>query len=109
MKGAVTRRCLVLPLLAALAGCGAIDPLTRPGVWHPIGANDANLRATVANPQDLVNGAASPLADGTLAAAAVARYHADRVKPLPDSGLAAITLQGSGSSAAAAPAAPGQN
>lgn len=101
-------RALLLLLPAALAGCGAIDPLARPGVWHPTGANDANLRAMAANPQDLAGGVGSPLADGTLAAAAVARYHADRVKPLPDSGLAAITLGGSGANAAA-PAAPGQN
>ncbi len=105
-------RALPLPalLLASLAGCAATDPLTREGAWHPVGANDANLRAMIADPQDLVNGVPSRLADGGMAAAAVARYHAGRVKPLPDSGLAAIAVQGSGSSSgAAAPAAPGQN
>lgn len=100
---------LLFSLLATAAGCDVVDPLTRPGAWHPVGANDANLRAMVADPRDLANGVGSPLADGALAAAAVARYRAGRVKPLPDSGLAAITLTGGGGGAAAAPAAAEQN
>ncbi len=88
-----------LLLLGALAGCAGIDPLTRPGAWHPIGSNDANLLVMIANPLDLVNGAASPGADGAIAAAAVARYHADKVKPLPDSGVAQVTAVGFGASA----------
>lgn len=87
-----------LLLLTALAGCAGIDPLTRPGVWHPVGANDANLLAMIVNPLDLVNGAASPIADGAIAAGAVARYHADKVKTLPDSGVAQVSAVGFGAS-----------
>ena len=41
---------------ATLVGCAAEDPLTRPGLWTPIGANDANLRVMIADPKDLVSG-----------------------------------------------------
>ncbi len=88
-----------LLMLTALAGCAGVDPLTRPGVWHPVGANDANLLAMIVNPLDLANGAASPVADGAIAAGAIARYHADKVKALPDSGVAQLTTVGFGGSA----------
>src|ERR1700722_18591537 len=49
-------------LLLALAGCAQTDPYTRPGAWRPNGANDANLRAMVVVPSDLV--LARPAAHG---------------------------------------------
>ena len=79
-----------LILLLAVAGCAAIDPMTRSGTWSPTGANDINLQAMVANPQDLVSGTSAPVTDATIAAAAVNRYRIGKVKPLPDSGLAKI-------------------
>ncbi len=91
-----------LLLLGALGGCAGLDPLTRAGVWRPIGANEANLQAMVANPYDLTNGAASPVADGTIAADAVARYRAGKVRPLQDSGIALLTTSGAGAAPAAA-------
>ena len=90
---------LGVPLL--LGGCESIDPLTRPGVWHPVGANDATLAVMIAQPSELASGTAAPLADGAVAAAAVARYRAGKVKRLPQSGLAKITLSGSAAGAAA--------
>ena len=91
-----------LLLLAALSGCAALDPLTRPGAWHPNGANDANLTAMIADPMDLVTGAALPVADGTVVADAVARYRAGKVRTLPDSGVAKIEPVAFGVSAPAA-------
>ncbi len=96
-------RAVGLSLLLALSAC---DPLTRPGVWHPVAANDANLAAMVADPEDLVTGVPNRMADGQVAAAAVARYRAGKVKELPDSFIskvAPITVN----NGAAAPAAAG--
>ena len=89
-----------LLILLALGACTATDPLYTDAAWHPVGANDANLRAMIADPQDLLNGAPSAVADGGTAADAVARLRAGKVKDLPDSGLAKITLSGGGGSAA---------
>jgi hypothetical protein len=85
-----------------LGGCQRTDPYVRPGLWRPTEANDANLRAMVADPADLVEGRGATLSSGDLAAAAVARLRADAVKPLPDSSIAAVRVSGAG----AAPAAP---
>jgi hypothetical protein len=99
-----------LLLALAVAGCAGTDPLTRAGVWHPNGANRANLEAMAANPADLRAGHGSATADGDLAAAAVARLRQGRVRPLPQSGIAELHLQG-GEDAAPPdlppPAAPG--
>jgi hypothetical protein len=90
-------------LLLALAGCDKTDPYLRGGTWRPNGANEANLRAMVVVPSDLAAATPAGPADGGLAAAAVDRLRNDRVRPLPDSGVAQIVLVGSG--AAASPAA----
>ena len=82
-------RC-VLGFVLLLSACAAEDPLTRPGLWHPVGANDANLAAMVADPDDLVTGVADRRVDGQVAAAAVARYRAGKVKELPDSSIAKV-------------------
>ncbi len=49
-----------LCLLLALAACGP-EPFDREGTWRATGANEANLRAMVADPAHLTRGAA-PLA-----------------------------------------------
>ncbi len=95
----------MLLLAIVLAGCVDPDPLSRPGLWHPTGANDTNLRAMIVDPNDLVNGQASTLGDGRLAADAVERYRSGKLLPLPDSGVAKIQPVGFGSSSAAQPAA----
>ncbi len=47
-------------LLMLLGGCAdnpiTGDPFQQPGTWHTTGDNDANLRAMVADPRDLVAG-----------------------------------------------------
>jgi hypothetical protein len=101
----------LLLLVLALAGCNRTDPYLREGAWHPNGANEANLRAMVAVPADLATATPAGPADGGLAAAALDRLRHGRVTPLPDSGLAQITVVSGGSSAppAAAPAAGSGN
>jgi len=87
--------CCLLALL--LTGCDATDPYLRNGAWRPNGANAANLHAMVASPSDLVRGVVGP-GDGQQAAAALDRYRNDKVRALPDSGIAQIVpVAGSGS------------
>lgn len=95
--------CAMVPLLG-LAGCAQIDPLTRDGMWQPVGANTTNLRAMVAVPGDLVMGRAARTSDGNRAARAMDRLRTDRVYPLPESGISKIG--GTGGSAAPPSAAP---
>jgi type IV pilus biogenesis protein CpaD/CtpE len=91
-------RRLALPLLvaAALAGCDSLDPYDRPGTWRPTGANDANLRAMLVEPDELFVGTAETGADGHLGAVAVERLRADRVRELPATRLVRIGAGGGG-------------
>ncbi len=84
-------------LALALAGCDAMDPYRREGTWRPNGANDADLRAMVVSPSDLVWGVSSLDGNGQQAAAALDRYRNDKVRLLPDTGLAKIVPIASGS------------
>ncbi len=66
----------LIPLAAALVigGCTAQEPYERPGTWRATGANDANLRAMVANPSDLDRGVAPAApARGEMGALAASR------------------------------------
>jgi hypothetical protein len=86
-------------VLTVLVGCDQIDPYRRDGTWRPNGANEANLRAMIVVPSDLAVASHATPTDGTLAAAALSRLHRDRVRPLPDSGLAQVVPVGNGSAA----------
>ncbi len=92
---------LALALLA-LAGCEATEPYLREGTWRPTGSNDLNIAAQIIHPSELVRGVDYAPYDGTMPAAAVARYRAGKIKKLPDSGFAAIRIQGSSDNGAAA-------
>jgi len=82
---------------AALAGCGpAYDPLERAGVWTPEHVNRADLVLMAANPADLVRGTGETGTNGALAAAAVTRLEAGKVKKLPDAGLSEVRVTGQG-------------
>lgn len=85
---------LSLPLLAA--SCAAIDPYTRPGVWRPVGANESNLAVMAVRPAERVRGSAEAGVAGLAASTAVERLRTDRVRTLPDSGLARIVTIPSG-------------
>jgi hypothetical protein len=86
--------------IACLTGCaglaGLTDPYQRAGTWNPSHTNEANLRVMVANPADLVHGRGDNLAIGQTAAIAVERLRADKVKPLPDSGVAEVKTVSNG-------------
>lgn len=82
-------------ILALLGGCVA-DPYEVPGTWRPLGANEQNLRAMAARPADVLGGGGDLRADGQRAGNAVERWRADRVKPLPDSGVARLVPVASG-------------
>jgi hypothetical protein len=99
-------RFTVLLLLFALTACETTDPYLRAGAWRPNGANEANLRAMVVVPADLVAAVPPGRADGDLAAAAVDRLHHDHVRSLPDSGVAQIEVVGNGAAAGLAAALP---
>ena len=82
-----------------MAGCGPqYDPLTRAGLWNPEHVSRANLVLMAANPSDLVRGTGDPGSDGTLAAAAVQRLHANKLKKLPDAGLSEVHTSAQGTS-----------
>lgn len=96
------RRATAAVLLLALSGCSAIDPYTREGVWRPRGANDANLRLHVADPQMLDRGVDDPRSDGQMTTAAIQRLRTNRVHPLAAASVARLQATGS-----AAPAPTG--
>ncbi len=102
-----------ISVLLGLAGCADTDPYSREGIWRPSGTNEANLRAMVANPADLARGVGDGMGDSHQAEAAIERLRADKVKALPASGIAQISVtggssgSGSGSGAAAGGAAGG--
>lgn len=95
-------------LLLAVAGCQATDPYRRIGAWRPNHANTLNLAMMVANPADLLRGTGDGSSSGQQAVTAIDRLRSGRVKPLPDSGLAKITLTGSGAAAPAGAASGDQ-
>lgn len=94
----------LVAVLVALAGCQAVDPLYREGLWRPTGANDANLRAMVAVPSDLAWGAEATGGDGQRAARAVQRLRQGRTYPLHDVSISKIAPPRSGAGGSAAPA-----
>lgn len=102
-------RFLPFVLLLALGACSTDpfvqDPFTRAGTWAPSGDNDANLRAMVAQPHDLVAG--QPMDDslGAEAARPVARLLRGKRARLPQ--VSADTVYGAGGGSAAPAAAGG--
>ncbi len=86
-------------LIGALivSGCSAYDltdPYNRPGTYNPTGVNDANLRAMVVNPHDLVEGTGERTTTGAVAAPPVARLLAGKRYPLPDLNAASVNIVG---------------
>ena len=96
----------VWPVAALLvAGCSAdsFDPYKRPGTWNPTGDNDANLRATIVNPHDLVAGEGQSTTTGATAAAPVVRLIAGKRYPIPVAGVSTGAQPTETSPAAASP------
>jgi hypothetical protein len=67
------------------------DPLQHPQTWHTQGDNDANLRATVANPQDLVAGRGASDSLGLEAVPPIVRLLAGHRYPLPTANASTIS------------------
>ena len=80
--------------LVFISGCSydPFDPYQRPGTWVPDGTNDANLRAMVANPHDLVEGTGQGASSGAEAAPPVARVLEGKRYPLPNLNAAPIDV-----------------
>jgi hypothetical protein len=79
-------------LIAGCADSALFDPYKREGTWVPTGANDANLRAMVANPHDLVEGTGEHASSGAEAAPPVARVLAGKRYPLPQLNAASVDI-----------------
>jgi hypothetical protein len=71
----------------ALSACDKTDQIDRPGTWKlpPTGqgANDSNLRAMIANPNDLIAGQDSPGSLGVEAVPPVDLLYAGQRRQLP--------------------------
>ena len=87
-------------LLLGLAGC-IDDPFERPGTWQPAGVNDRNLRAMIADPEDLERGSAALRERGAAGANAATRLLTEQRRPLPATSSSRL-----GNEAAAPQAAP---
>ena len=75
-----------LLLLLTVAACTPDYPMDKPGTWNLQqcgGANDANLRAMVANPRDLIAGSGESTSVGREAVAPVDRLFTGKRPPLP--------------------------
>lgn len=100
---------LPLLLLAVLLPACATDPLDRPGTWRATRANEANLRAMIADPRDLAQGRDAGTSRGQAASVAIERLETGRRFPLPASTLSRVAPSGQepqGGSPANTPAAP---
>ncbi len=76
-------RRLGAPALMLLAIAGCTDPFERPGTWQPTGANDRNLRAMIADPDDLERGAAALRERGAAGSNAATRLLTEQRRSLP--------------------------
>ena len=83
---------LVVALLISGCGYDPDDPYARPGTWNPTGDNDANLRAMVANPHDLIGGTGPGTSAGAEAAPPVKRVFTGKRYPLPALNASSIDI-----------------
>jgi hypothetical protein len=74
-----------LVVAIALTGCAsdAFDSYSRAGTWTHGTDNDANLRAMIVNPHELVEGSAETGSIGAEAASPVTRLFEGKRYPLP--------------------------
>ena len=86
--------------LLVLAGCAAIDPYRRPGMWQPSGAPTGNLAVMLENPYDLVRGRGQRAPSPKTGIDPVLRLWDDHVKPFNGA-------EGNQPAAASPPTAPG--
>jgi hypothetical protein len=89
-KRAAAGRGAALALALLAAGCGPRYDIDRPGTWQPIGANDHNLRAMLADPRDLTSGASTATDRANGPSRAVTRLYTDHRRQLLDVSLSKI-------------------
>lgn len=82
-----------------LASCTQYGAWNSQGMWQPIGSNSANLRAMIANPQDIVSGRGSVTAPGGEAARAVTNFETGRTPSLASTSVGYGGANGYGSNA----------
>ncbi len=91
--------------LIAVAGCTPDHPMDKPGTWslgNSPGSNDANLRAMVASPRDLVIGRGERTSVGPEAAGPVNRLVTGKRTALPVENASVLyTPTGAGGTGAA--------
>jgi type IV pilus biogenesis protein CpaD/CtpE len=75
---------LTITACAALVACAQLDPYQKPFVWHPTGANQANLAAMVAQPHDLIAGRGATRTDSLAPVMAIDHVRSDTPKQLDD-------------------------
>jgi hypothetical protein len=80
-----------------LAACQQIDPYTRNEMWQPTGANQGNIAAMAANPNDLIRGHGLPASDSKEPTLAINRIWTDTPKALLDPGGTSSSGGSSGS------------
>jgi len=87
-----------IPLLLLLASCGSYDVIgpDRPGTWQPIGANNTNLQAMVADPSHLDRGVGASTERGHAGTDAVQRLLEDRRRALPITRTTTVGAGGAG-------------
>ncbi|MDB5316894.1 MAG: hypothetical protein JWO26_2466 [Rhodospirillales bacterium] len=71
-------------VLLGLTGC-LDDPFERPGTWRPAGVQDRNLRAMIADPENLNRGEAAFSDRGAAGSNAATRLLTEQRRPLPAS------------------------
>lgn len=92
---------LPFAVLLVLGGCAnpfTQDQFAEPGTWQPTYDNDANLRAMVANPHDLVAGEPMEGAVGAEAAGAVDKLVTGKRAKLSDAQASSVYGASSGGS-----------
>ena len=104
MPHRTARRLAPLLLATGLMACGGPGDFERPGTWRATGANEANLRAMLAEPAHAAQGAAAPTERAQPGSRAIRRLEEGRRAPLPDTRAARI---GADPGASAVPEAPG--
>lgn len=71
----IRRGFLIVSVAGLLAGCAAIDPFERDGVWNPTGAERENIAVQAANPSDLLIGHGDATSPGPVASGAIGRIY----------------------------------
>ena len=82
-------------VLQAMAGRRAAKTFVQKGIGHPTGANDADITTRTIQSFERVAGVDYAPFNGAMQTAAIERYRTGKIRKLPDSGFAALKIQGS--------------